>query len=406
MRLSPIGGYIPFSFGLTGRTDQSIDSFQKITTGIYTISLTDINGCSISRTDTIIPFTNLSLNIAADSARCFGANTGRIIASLSGGVPSYTYSINNGVFVASGSFINLSAGIYIIRTRDSKNCSIDTSIAILQNTQIQLNLSKERNCPFNANGVISGLASGGKPSYLYSLNGGSFQSSNTFSGILGGPLAVSVRDNLNCTRTFQDTLLSHPKPKLNLIEKKNLSCYASNDGKIKVNTSTGLSPFIYSWSATGTADSLISLGIGTYTAFVLDNNGCRDTLITAVTQPDSLTASFVLKNPLCHNQASGSIKVIGIGGTPGYRFSINSGAFNSIDSFTNLAAVSYTIHIRDSNLCLKTYSRTLTNPSALNMLIGIDSVLCFGGNSGSINLLATGGTPGFAYRINSGAQCH
>jgi gliding motility-associated-like protein len=403
MRLSPIGGYTPFSYGLTGRTNQAIDSFQKITTGIYIITLTDINGCSISRTDTIIPFTNLSLNIAADSARCFGANTGRIIASLSGGVPSYTYSINNGAFVASGSFINLSAGIYIIKTKDSKNCSIDTSITILQNTQIQLNLSKQRNCPFNANGVISGLASGGKPSYMYSLNGGSFQSSNTFSGILGGPLAVSVRDNLNCIRTFQDTLLSHPKPKLNLIEKKNLSCYASNDGKIKVNTSTGLPPYIYSWSATGNADSLISLGIGTYTAFVLDNNGCRDTLITAITQPDSLTASFILKNPLCHNQASGSIKVIGIGGTPGYRFSINSGAFNSIDSFTNLAAVSYTIHIRDSNLCLKTYSRTLTNPSALNMLIGIDSVLCFGGNSGNINLLATGGTSGFTYRINSGA---
>lgn len=403
MRLTPAGGYVPFSFGLTGRPSQSVDSFQKITTGIYTISLADRNGCSISRTDTIIPFTNLSLNITSDSVRCFGANTGRIIANLSGGVPNYTYSINNGAFVSSGNFINLPSGTYSIKTKDSKNCSIDTSITIHQNAQIQLYLTKQRNCPFNANGNISGIASGGKPNYMFSLNSGSFQSSNTFTGLLDGAFTITVRDALNCTRVFQDTLRSHLKPKLNLIEKKNLSCYASNNGKIKVSASLGLSPYVFSWSVSGNADSILNLGTGNYTAYVLDNNGCRDTLTTTITQPDSLIASFILKNPLCFNQANGTIKVIGAGGTPFYRFAINSGVFTSVDSFTNLAATSHTIQIRDSNLCLKTYTRTLVNPNPLNMILGIDSVLCFGGNSGRITFLPTGGTPGFTYRISTGS---
>jgi hypothetical protein len=401
MRLAPLGGYSPFTYNLTGRATQSVDSFNKITTGIYTIQVVDRNGCSLQRTDTIKPFTNLALTITRDSVKCFGDSTGRIIATLSGGKPGYFYSINNGSFVASGIFNLLKATNYIIKTKDAANCPIDTTIAVFQYPQLIASNTKVKNCPFNANGSISILASGGLAAYEYRLNSGAFQVSSSFVNLLNGPFSFSVRDKNNCVRTISDTLTSYPKPKLNIGLQKNVSCYGLSDGKIRVNTSLGKSPYTYSWSVTGNSDSLVNLSSANYTAFVSDSNACKDTLVVPISQPDSLSAAFSLKDPSCHTSTNGSIKILASGGTLPYQYAINSFSFLPSDSFTGLIGATYTLRIRDSQSCLKTYTRTIVNPTPLQLSMNSDSVKCFGGNDGKIQLQVSGGTPGYTYRINS-----
>lgn len=401
MRLTPLGGYSPFTYVLTGRSPQSVDSFNKITTGIYTIQVTDRAGCSIQRTDTIVPFTNLSLAFTRDSAKCFGDSSGRIVASLSGGKPGYFYSINNGSFTSSGVFNTLKAGSYIIKTKDAANCPIDTSITILQYPLITASVSKQNNCPFNANGALSISANGGNPSYEYRYNSGAFQTAPNFVNLINGAFNYSVRDRNNCIRIFQDTLKSHSKPVLGLAMKKNVSCFGFSDGKIKVNTSMGKTPYTYSWNLTGSNDSLVNLSSASYTAFVSDSNGCRDTLSVVITQPDSLRASLNFKHPLCHLSSNGFIRVLPQGGTAPYQYAINASAFSNSDSFGGLIGAVYNIQIRDSQSCLKSYSQTLTNPSALQLSLISDSVKCFGGNSGRILFFASGGSPGYTYRLNS-----
>jgi gliding motility-associated-like protein len=401
MRLTPQGGYAPYTYSLTGRVSQSIDSFNKIIAGIYTIQVTDRNGCNIQRTDTIVPFTNLSLTINRDSAKCFGDSSGRIIASLTGGKPGYLYSINNGVFNASGIFNLLPTGSYSIKTKDAANCPIDTTITIAQYPIITAVNTKQNNCPFNSNGTVSISASGGNPVYEYRYNNGAFQSSSNFINLINGVFTYSVRDRNNCIRIFTDTLKSHPKPDIGIAMKKNVSCYGFSDGKIRVNISSGKSPFTYSWNIAGSNDSIANLSSGTYTAFVNDSNNCKDTLAIQITQPDSLRASLNFKHPLCYLSLDGYIKVLPIGGTPPFLYSINGGGFSSVDSFAGLTGAVYTIQVRDSQFCIKTYTQTLTNPPAIQLALLSDSVKCFGTNGGKIQIIATGGTPGYTYRLNT-----
>lgn len=401
MRLTPVGGYSPFIYNLTGRASQAIDSFNKIIAGIYTIQATDRNGCNIQRTDTIVPFTNLSLTITRDSAKCFGDSSGRIIATLSGGKPGYFYSINNGSFLSSGIFNILKAGSYVVKTKDAANCPIDTTISILQYPVITASVLKQNNCPFNANGAITISASGGNSGYEYRYNNGMFQMAPNFINLMNGPFSYSIRDRNNCIRTFLDTLNSHSKPVLSSTMIRHVSCYGLSNGKIRVSNSAGKSPFTYSWNTTGSADSLVNLPMASYNAFVSDSNGCKDTLSIQITQPDSLHANLVVKHPLCHLSTDGSIKVLALGGTVPYQFSFNSSSFSNVDSLGSLVGALYTIQVRDSQSCTKTYSTTLTNPSALQLGLLSDSVKCFGGNDGRIQFLASGGSPGYTYRINS-----
>jgi gliding motility-associated-like protein len=402
MRLTLTGGYAPFIFNLTGKSPQSIDSFNGLGKGTYTISTTDKVGCTVSKIDSIVPFTNLALSISSDSVSCFGGANGIITALLTGGLPNYKYSINNGAFVNSGVFNTLTVGIYTIKTRDSAKCERDTSITIAQYPAIKATFTNIKNCPFNANGSLNILATGGKPSYQFKLNTGLFQASSSYINLLDGIYSITVKDAKNCTQSFLDTIGSYPKPDLTLLSKKNLSCYQSNDGKIKLMTTSGTTPYSYSWSIAGSSDSLINLPIGTYTATVTDFNTCKDTLTTTITQPDTIQASFVLNQPLCFNQASGKIKVIAQGGTPPYKYSIDGGAYISVDTFVGLLSGTHIVSIRDTNLCLKSFTLSLINPTKLAVSIAVDSALCFGSNTGKITLTGLAATPPYRYKINAG----
>lgn len=401
MRLKPSGGNSPYIYSLTGRTSQNIDSFNKITSGIYTIQVSDKNGCTIQRTDTIIPFTNLALSIVIDSVKCFGDSSGRIVVSLNGGLPGYLYSIQNSTYASSGTFNKLTSGAYLIRTKDAANCPIDTTLIVSSYPVILSNIVKSKTCPYHATAILNISASGGLPDYNFRLNGGAFQSNSSFSGLNSGSFSYSIRDKNNCIRTWQDSIQNFSKPKLALAMKRNTSCYSVHDGKIKMTTVAGTVPYSYSWSVAGTADSLSNLPAANYTGYVSDSNNCRDTLLVSISQPDSLHAIFSLKNPSCHGYTDGSVKITGLGGTKPYTYSLNTTSFVTSDSFSNIASGSYSFTIRDSQWCQKTYSHTLSSPSPLGMTIVIDSVKCHGDLSGKVLIIPSGGTPGYVYKANS-----
>lgn len=69
---------------------------------------------------------NITTTSAKNDVQCFNTNTGQIVITASGGTGPYAYSINNGANYSSpvptGTFNNLSAGIYKIRVKDANGC--------------------------------------------------------------------------------------------------------------------------------------------------------------------------------------------------------------------------------------------------------------------------------------------
>jgi hypothetical protein len=125
------GGFPPYHFKLNGTEygESLIPSFgfKDLGAGTYTIEVTDIHECGVSKQFTIgtagAPVARISYR---GNETCIGGNDGYISLSPSdiGGVPpQYGYSKDGGVtFQTSFGFTHLSAGTYSMIVKDSKGC--------------------------------------------------------------------------------------------------------------------------------------------------------------------------------------------------------------------------------------------------------------------------------------------
>jgi hypothetical protein len=149
---------------------------------------------------------------------------------------------------------------------------------------------------------------------------------------------------------------------------------------------------------------IISVIIATYSCSKSDGGGgTAPNPCTGVT----ISVSGTTSNPTSSTANNGSISASASGST-GFTFSINSGAFQSSGSFTNLAAGSYTITAKNGSGCTGSSSFTLTAP---NLCAGVTitvnntatgTIPCEA-NIGMITATASGGAAGFTYSINGGA---
>ena len=99
--------------------------------GLYTLTLTDANGCTAEAQDSIRSPEPLTAGLAANRPVCFGEANGSISVTPQGGTPPYRYSLDNDFFSGSATLIGLEAGDYTVWVRDANGCltNENTSIA-------------------------------------------------------------------------------------------------------------------------------------------------------------------------------------------------------------------------------------------------------------------------------------
>ena len=109
---------------------QDSNHFVNVLPGTYTITVEDPFGCADTGTAVIVANPAPVLDVAVTNTQC-GMSTGAIVASATGGLPTYLYSLNNGAFGTNGNFTGLPAGTYIVRVRGSNGCENDTTVTII-----------------------------------------------------------------------------------------------------------------------------------------------------------------------------------------------------------------------------------------------------------------------------------
>ncbi|UPT68693.1 MAG: Ig-like domain-containing protein [Sphingobacteriales bacterium JAD_PAG50586_3] len=135
-----------------------------------------------------------------------------------------------------------------------------------------------------------------------------------------------------------------------------------------------------------------------------DNNGCTTTVNVTITQPNApLSASSSNQvNVLCYGNATGSFQVDVTGGTTGYTYQLDNGAFGNSNVFSGLTAGSYVVTVKDANGCTTTVSITITQPNApLSATISNSVDVCFGYAVGSATVSPSGGTTPYTYSWNT-----
>lgn len=367
--------------------------------GTYTCTVTDANGCSITKNFTITqPASGLSATQGQTNVACYGNATASASVTVNGGTPAYTYAWTPSGGTATTA-TGLAAGTYTCTITDANNCSLVKTFTITQPaaalsaTQGQTNVA----CYGNATASATVTVSGGTPAYTYAWapSGGT---GAVAGGLAAGTYTCTVTDANGCSLTKNFTI-TQPAAALSATQSQtNIACYGNATGSATVVANGGTAPYTYSWLPSGgTAATASGLAAGTYTCTVTDNKGCSITKNFTITQPaNGLSATTSQTNVSCNGGNNGSATVTVSGGTNPYTYAWSpTGGTNA--TANSLAAGTYTCTVTDANGCSITRVFTITQPNALAISISHVDVLCHGGNTGSATATVTGGTTPYTY---------
>lgn len=208
-------------------------------------------------------------------------------------------------------------------------------------------------CNVNDGTITVNSVDGGVPAYDFSLNGGVFQASNSFTSLSAGNYTLTIQDANGCL-FFEDIAVAETGgPDNSTATITNASC-TGNNGQIQiVNTSGGNPAYTYTLAGGGTqaSNTFANLPAGSYTIIVTDQTSCTDTVVAVISNTTGPTdATATITNSDC-GQSTGSIDMSVVGGTGPFQFSLNGGTAQVSSTFSNLAAGTYSVLITDASGC-------------------------------------------------------
>lgn len=361
--------------------------------GTYTCTITDANGCVITKTFNITQLPAVTATVTTTPSTCGNPN-GTATATGGGGTPGYTYSWNTTPVQNTQTATGLLAGSYTVTVTDLNGCTTTAVAVVINSGGPTANISASTN--ISCFGASTGSATvnvvGGTIPYVYSWNSTPVQTTATATGLPAGSYTVTVTDANLCTTTATVTLTQNPAITATQSQ-VNVLCNGSCTGVATVVPSGGTGTYTYAWLPSGgTGSSATSLCAGNYTCTISSPAGCSITATFTITQPPALTATSSQVNVLCNGGTNGSATVNPSGGAPGYTYSWNTSPVQTNATATGLAAGSYICTITDANLCTTTVSFTITQPPALTASTSFVQSTCGNANgSATVNIL--GGTP-------------
>lgn len=405
----PTGGTAPFQYSIdNGGTFQASQTFNGLTAGTYNLVVRDDNGCTANGTITIDEPSPVTFTTNITDLTCNGNNSGTMLIVASGGTPPYEYSNNNGATFGPGlSFFGLAAGSYTLIVRDAANCTSTQVVTINEPAVLTATtVADSANCFGACDGSVTVTAAGGTLTYLYSPdNGVTFQVGNTISNLCAGTYNVQVKDANGCLVNATQTVLE-PTAVTASVATVNSTCGNAN-GELTVTAGGGTPSYQFSndggtnFQASGTFTGLTAQ---TYDIVVEDQYGCPFTTTATVNNDASPVINIIMPtDPLCNGDANGTLEVTASGGTAPLSYSVNGGPQQASNLLTGLTAGTHTVTVTDANGCVDTQTATLSEPAALTLVPSTVNLTCFNDFSGSVSIVAGGGTPNYQYSYDGGA---
>jgi len=181
------------------------------------------------------------------------------------------------------------------------------------------------------------------------------------------------------------------------------TCFDFSNGRIAVSVANGQPGYEYDWNDGNgfvTNSNLNNIPSNTYQLNIRDANLCAGVFEFTVDQPDELTLDIDTTNISCRGADDGMITTMVEGGTGDYQYQWNNNQTG--EQITNLIEGTYSIVVVDDNDCQISGSATITEPSLIDLAIGdIQNAACFGDNTGSIAVIATGGNGNYEYSVDA-----
>jgi Zn-dependent metalloprotease len=205
---NPSGGTTPYSYNWSN--GQTTNNATGLSATSYTITVTDVNGCSASGGVLLTQPPQLSSTAAPTSnyngynVRCHGGADGTAEAYPSGGVPPYGYSWSNGqtTKIATG----LSATTYTVTITDANGCTTGSSVTLNEPPQLSIEAGANkivyRGYPDSSCAMLTYSGQGGGvPPYSIVWSTSSTATSINVCPIATTTYYVTITDANNCSFT-------------------------------------------------------------------------------------------------------------------------------------------------------------------------------------------------------------
>ncbi len=327
----------------TGAETQTINVSPLITT--HYIVEAEKNGCTDY--DTVTVFTDSSycfaIDVQTDNATC-GQADGTATLDIQGGASPFDIQWSTGDTAMSLS--TLQAGQYNVQVKDAHD-NVTFKTFVINNTSAP-SLSgsvTDVSCFNGSDGSINLTVTGGTAPYQYTWSTGAV--TKDIQNMGAGYFEVEVEDQNGCL-VFGEYLIDEPDPMITEIMTTKASCLADT-GSIHVSVSGGASPYNYTWSNDSVGSTINSLGIGTYTVTIMDENNCKKTATTSISSTDGPVISIdSIVNATC-NMDNGKVYTSVTGGSSPYEYSWNNGVTDP--NLYYAGAGLYVLTVKDQNGC-------------------------------------------------------
>jgi len=199
------GGIMPYSFGIVGQSASNNNVIANLGAGIYSISISDANGCQNALTHTLTEPSTISVATQSTNVTCFSGAQGELVATASGGLPTYDYiwtNIETNTTVSTSSIATgLLAGVYEVRVVDGLDCSVSGRITLSQPSALNDTTAiTDASCLNCTDGSAVVILQGGTPPYTYQWSDG--RTSAFRANMSPGIYILYVSDSSGCRDTL------------------------------------------------------------------------------------------------------------------------------------------------------------------------------------------------------------
>lgn len=383
----------------------------------WSISITDAQGCTANASGVFSGpvISNVTITPAAS---CPAGTPGQVDVTVNGtsgqGAP-YLISMAGGPPLpgTTQSYNDVAGTIVPIVVSDAAGCTADSIVTITSAgnyVDVQIVSVTGENCYGDGNGsatiTVTPVDALGNPNgntitsivWTDPSNNVVGSTANTHlseTGMAPGIWVICATDNtmpVGCEVCIPIEITAPQQLDVFVTNSSEPNCYADANGSFTISSTGGQPTYTYfiadtsdmatqlNNSGSNTANLLTS---GWYQGTVTDANGCTDSIIQFISQPDSIWAEFTLKDIDCYGDNTGGIIVDTVWNNQGniiYIWEMNGVIPNpptSSNSASPLPAGTYVITVQDGQSCSNQYEFTLEeNPPLVFNELDFHASLC------------------------------
>ena len=371
--ITGVTGTPPYTYNWS--TSATGTTVTGLTSGTYSVSVTDSYGCVTTKSATIVDVAQVGLgSFTAIQPSCFAAD-GSFTIQITGGTAPYYYSASTGniqiQYGTSWTVSGLSPGNYSVQVTDAALCSFVAGTVLTPPQGItSVNINSVGSTCSSDGGSIQISVFGGTTPYIYTLiypNGNTTNVTNTlttqiFSNLASGTYSVAVQDAAGCSYMDEITLFATNTYTIST-EVTSTTCNQDNGSILVTRTEGGAAPYDYSLDGiqnvidtTLSAVTFTNVASGQHTITVTDATGCTQTTQVYVTESEPL--DFTLYSTSCGEGSDGTLTALISTGTPPFTFDWSTNVQTNPQQIqvTGLTAGTYSLTVVDSIGCSLTRS--------------------------------------------------